>query len=160
MFDDWEAFSAPWQTDVKATLLWLQHALRRSWRDHGRVIVFSSGAAMFGSPLSGGYAGAKQTQRFLCKYAAGEARMRELPLTIQCLLPQLNPNTALGLAGVRAYAQRAGEDPAAFVHKRFGDVPLSPAIAGEQVVRLLVDPTLQSTPEFLLGGRGLKAIEG
>ncbi|MCA9710040.1 MAG: SDR family oxidoreductase, partial [Myxococcales bacterium] len=130
---DWEALSAPWHTDVKATFLWLQQALQRPWRDHGRVVVFSSGAALHGSPLSGGYAGAKQTQRFLCQYAAGEARGRELPLTIQCVLPQLNPNTELGAAGVRAYAQRAGEDVEGFVRKRFGETPLSPAIAGQAI---------------------------
>lgn len=156
----WEAFCAPWNTDVKATFNVLQQALLRPWRDHGRVVVFSSGAALNGSPLSGGYAGAKQTQRYMCQYAAGEARMREVPLTIQCILPQLNPNTGLGAAGVRAYAQRAGEDVESFVRKRFGETPLTPAVAGEQVVQLLTDDQLRSTAEFILHGGGLKALPG
>lgn len=155
----WESFCAPWNTDVKATFYWVQQALQRPWRDHGRLVVFSSGAALHGSPLSGGYAGAKHTQRFICQYAAGEARMRELPLTIQCILPQLNPNTSLGAAGVRAYAQRAGESVEGFARKRFGETPLSPEIAGEQIVRLLTDDELRSTAEFLLHGGGLKALE-
>ncbi len=157
---DWESFCAPWNTDVKATFHWLQQALHRSWSSHGRVVVFSSGAALHGSPLSGGYAGAKQTQRFMCKYAATEARMRELSLTIQCVLPQLNPNTGLGAAGVRAYARRAGEDVEGFVRKRFGQKPLSPTIAGEQIARLLTEDALREPAEFVLSGRGLKALEG
>jgi len=156
----WEALSAPWNTDVKATFLWLQQALQRPWRSEGRVVVFSSGAALHGSPLSGGYAGAKQTQRFLCQYASGEARRRELSLTIQCILPQLNPNTGLGAAGVRAYAQRAGEDVQSFVRKRFGETPLSPEIAGRQITRLLSDDALRGSAEFMLHGGGLKALDG
>lgn len=35
--------------------------------------MISSGAALAGSPLSGGYAGAKATQRFITAYAQGEA---------------------------------------------------------------------------------------
>lgn len=155
----WESFCAPWDTDVKATFHWVQEALRRPWRDHGRVVVFSSGAALNGSPLSGGYAGAKHTQRFICRYAAGEARSRELPLTIQCILPQLNPSTDLGRAAVRAYAQRVGEDVEGFVRKRFGPTPVSPRIAGEQIVRLLVDDALRSIPEFVLRGSGLEVLE-
>jgi 3-oxoacyl-[acyl-carrier protein] reductase len=37
-------------------------------RPGSRVVVFSSGAALGGSPLSGGYAGAKATQRFIAAY--------------------------------------------------------------------------------------------
>jgi NAD(P)-dependent dehydrogenase (short-subunit alcohol dehydrogenase family) len=154
----WEALCAPWMTDVKATFHCLQEALHRPWRDRGRVVVFSSGAALHGSPLSGGYAGAKQTQRFLCQYAAAEAKARGLPLTIQCVLPQLNPNTGLGAAGVRAYAARTGEDVEGYVRKRFGSTPLSPAIAGREITRLLADEALSSIPELLLTGSGLEAL--
>ncbi len=155
----WEAFSANWNTDVKAAFFWLQEALGREWSRPGRVVVFSSGAALHGSRLSGGYAGAKQTQRFMCKYAADEARERGLPLTIQCILPQLNPNTALGAGGVRAYAARAGEEVEAFVAKRFGE-PLRPEIAGRSLVRLLSEDALRSTAEFLLKGSGLEPLKG
>jgi len=155
----WEAFCTPWNTDVKATFHWLQAALSRTWKSQGRVVIFSSGAALHGSPLSGGYAGAKQTQRFLCQYAAAEAKLRELPITIQCVLPQLNPNTSLGAAGVRAYAERTGEDVESYVRKRFGDTPLSPAIAGREIVRLLTDDALSSIPELLLTGGGLRPLE-
>jgi NAD(P)-dependent dehydrogenase (short-subunit alcohol dehydrogenase family) len=155
---DWEAFSANWQTDVKATFHWLKDCLTRPLRRGGRVIVISSGAARFGSPLSGGYAGAKQTQRFMVEYARGEAQERELGIRIQCVLPQLNPNTDLGAGGIRAYAARAGIDPQTFVKKRFG-TPLSPTIAGASIVELLTSEDHQDTAEFMLSGKGLHPLD-
>ena len=54
----WETFSVNWQTDVRIAFHWLRQALLKPLRPGSRVIVFSSGAALAGSPLSGGYAGA------------------------------------------------------------------------------------------------------
>ena len=50
----WADFTAPWETDVKAGLYWLQAALNLPLKPGSRVIVGSSGAAHTGSPLSGG----------------------------------------------------------------------------------------------------------
>src|SRR5205823_832092 len=71
----WETFSVNWQTDVRITFHWLREALLKPLRPGSRVVVFSSGAAANpnGSPLSGGYAGAKATQRFITGYARDEA---------------------------------------------------------------------------------------
>ena len=155
---DWASLSQPWNVDVQVAFRWLQAALNKPMKPGSQVVVFSSGAALHGSPLSGGYAGAKQTQRFLTKYAAGEAKERGLDLTFQAILPQLNPNTDLGRAGVEAYAAKAGEDPKAFVQKRFGDTPLSPNRAGAALVELLGSDELRTQPEFMLAGGGLRPI--
>ena len=155
----WEALSQPWEVDVKAAFHWLQAVLHQPLNPGGRFVQISSGAALHGSPLSGGYAGAKQTQRFLVRYAAKEAAGRELGMHFQTLLPQLNPNTALGRAGIAAYAEISGEDPEAFVSKRFGPRPLSPEIAGAALVELLTRDELRETPEFLLTGGGLRALD-
>jgi NAD(P)-dependent dehydrogenase (short-subunit alcohol dehydrogenase family) len=56
----WADFTAPWETDVKAGLYWMQAALNLPLAPGARVLVGSSGAAQQGSPLSGGYAGAKR----------------------------------------------------------------------------------------------------
>src|SRR2546428_11354685 len=56
----WADFTAPWEHDVKAGLYWLQAALNLPLKPGSRVLVGSSGAAQNGSPLSGGYAGAKR----------------------------------------------------------------------------------------------------
>jgi NADP-dependent 3-hydroxy acid dehydrogenase YdfG len=153
---DWDALSRPWQVDVQAAFRWLQAALRTSMS--GRFVLVSSGAALHGSPLSGGYAGAKQTQRFLAKYAAGEARAAGQDLQIQTVLPQLNPNTALGRAGIAAYAAKAGVSPEAFAAKRFGPQPLNPEIAGQSLVALLTEAEYRDTPEFVLTGGGLRPV--
>jgi NAD(P)-dependent dehydrogenase (short-subunit alcohol dehydrogenase family) len=153
---DWEAFSRCWECDVKATFHWVKAALTRPAR--GRFIIFSSGAALHGSPLSGGYAGAKNTQRFIAKYAQAEATQRGLDLKFHTVLPQLNPNTELGAAGVKAYAAAAGEEPAAFVEKRFGD-PVNAEKAGAAVVRWLTDPELAEVAECMLSGKGLHPLD-
>ena len=66
----WESFSQNWNVDVAQAFHWIRHALRRPLAPGSTVIAVSSGAAINGSPLSGGYAGAKATVRFITGYAA------------------------------------------------------------------------------------------
>jgi NAD(P)-dependent dehydrogenase (short-subunit alcohol dehydrogenase family) len=73
-YQTWETFSVNWQTDVRITFHWLRETLLKPLAPGSRVIVISSGAALAGSPLSGGYAGAKATQRFITNYAREEAQ--------------------------------------------------------------------------------------
>ena len=77
-----------------------RHCSRRC-QPGSRVIVISSGAALHGSPLSGGYAGAKATQRFITGYAQDEARRAGLDITFTAVLPRLTPLTDLGRPGGR-----------------------------------------------------------
>src|SRR4029077_5387461 len=114
----WEEFSTNWHVDTKGAFVWLKQALRVPMKPGGHVIVSSSGAAVQGSPVSGGYAGAKRTQWFLADYAATESGRAGLGLRIHCLLPNLIPSTELGRAGIAAYAKRAGVTPEEF-GKRF-----------------------------------------
>jgi NAD(P)-dependent dehydrogenase (short-subunit alcohol dehydrogenase family) len=53
----WESFSVNWHTDVKIAFTWLREALLKPLPPGSRVVVVSSGAAINGSPASGGYAG-------------------------------------------------------------------------------------------------------
>ena len=152
----WESFFRPFEMDLRAAFVWLRAALKAN-RPPRRVVVFSSAAALNGSPLSGGYAGAKQAQRFLCDYARSEAQARGLPMRVHCLLPQLNPNTDLGAVAVAAYAKRAGETPEEFVKKRFGDA-LDPSKAGLAVAELLDTDMHAESSELILSGRGLSSL--
>jgi NAD(P)-dependent dehydrogenase (short-subunit alcohol dehydrogenase family) len=104
----WQTFSMNWDVDVQHAFRWVREALLRPLDPGGCVITLSSGAALRGSPLSGGYAGAKAAIRFLTAYAADESQRAGLGITFRSVLPQLTPATALGSAAVEAYAARAG----------------------------------------------------
>src|SRR5712692_7682722 len=67
-YQTWETFSVNWHTDVKIAFTWLREALLKPLPPGSRVVVVSSGAAINGSPASGGYAGSKATQRFIAGY--------------------------------------------------------------------------------------------
>ena len=65
-----------------------------------RVLVGSSGAALNGSPLSGGYAGAKRMLWFMAKYANGVAEQKGLGIRFQAIVPlQMIGGTGVGDAG-------------------------------------------------------------
>src|ERR1700754_3390098 len=105
----WESFSQNWNVDVAQAFHWIRHALRRPLAPGSTVIVVSSGAAINGSPLSGGYAGAKATVRFIAEYARDESRRAGLGITVTAVLPRMTPAGAVGRRGIRAYAARGGQ---------------------------------------------------
>ncbi|WP_198535091.1 hypothetical protein [Streptomyces natalensis] len=61
----WEPFSVDRHADVRIAFHWLREALLRPLAPGSRMVVVSSGAALAGSPLGGGHAGAKATQRLM-----------------------------------------------------------------------------------------------
>lgn len=152
----WETFSVNWDADVKMTFGWLREALLRPLRPGSTVVVVSSGAAVNGSPASGGYAGAKATQRFIADYARDEARRAGLGLTITAVLPRMTPAGAVGRSGIRAYAARDGLTEQEYL-ARLGD-PLTAEAAGSAVADLLrLDPAAVA-PGYLLTAAGLKQL--
>ncbi len=90
----WETFSANWHSDVRIAFTWLRAALRLPLAPGSRVVVFGSAAELRGSPLSGGYAGAKATVRLITGYAAAEAS--GLGITMTTVLPVITPGTTIG----------------------------------------------------------------
>src|SRR3984957_6864651 len=69
----WESFSRNWAVDVQQVFHWTREAVLAPLDPGSVVVAFSSGAARHGSPLSGGYPGAKATIRFIAPHAAGRA---------------------------------------------------------------------------------------
>ncbi len=151
----WESLSVNWHTDVRITFQWVREALLTPMPPGSRVVVISSGAALQGSPLSGGYAGAKATQRFLTAYAQDESKRAGLGITFTSVLPRLTPLTELGRPAVRAYAARNGQSEEEYLAS-FGE-PLSPEIAGAALVELVRTDAAALAPGYLLTGEGLKA---
>jgi NAD(P)-dependent dehydrogenase (short-subunit alcohol dehydrogenase family) len=152
----WESFSINWNADVKIAFHWLQAALHQPLSPGSRVIVFSSGAALAGSPLSGGYAGAKATQRFMTAYAQDESTRAGLDISFTAILPRLTPLTDLGRPAARAYAARAGLTDAAYV-QQLGS-PLTPSGAGDAITELLDTKPADLLPAYLLTGDGLRPL--
>ena len=154
----WEQFSAVWDTDVRAAFQFGKVALTQPLAPGSLVIVVSSGAAINGSPLSGGYAGAKRMQWFLANYFQGESAALERGVRFVALLPkQLVGSTELGAAAAAAYAARAGVSGEEFL-KRFG-TPLTPEGVGEAVLALALDDAYREGVVFGVTGEGLERMD-
>ncbi len=152
----WETFSVNWETDVRIAFHWLREALLKPLRPGSRVVVISSGAAMAGSPVSGGYAGAKATQRFITGYAQEEAQRAGLDITFTAVLPRITPTTELGRPAVRAYAERYGLTEDQYI-EQLGPL-VTPEVAGAAVVELVESDTADIALAYLLTGAGLQKL--
>jgi NAD(P)-dependent dehydrogenase (short-subunit alcohol dehydrogenase family) len=151
----WEAFSRNWEVDVQQAFHWIREALLMPLAPGSTVVTMSSGAALFGSPMSGGYAGAKAAIRFITGYAAEESQRAGLGIRFVSVLPKLTPATDLGAAAVAAYARRAGTDVDEFV-KQSGPA-LLPDHVGKHIVDLASSAD-QSPGAYLLTPDGMKEI--
>jgi NAD(P)-dependent dehydrogenase (short-subunit alcohol dehydrogenase family) len=150
----WETFSVNWQTDVRIAFHWLREALLKPLRPGSRVVVVSSGAALRGSPLSGGYAGAKATQHLITGYAQEEATRAGLDITFTTVFPAFAPLTGVGRPAVQAYAAQAGLTVEDFLADR-GPL-VTPEIAGTALVELVRADVASVAPEYMLTGAGLQ----
>ena len=150
----WETFSRNWHADTRHVFTWTRAALREPLAPGSVVVAMSSGAALGGSPLSGGYASAKAAIRYLRGYAADESKRAGLDIRFVTLLPQLTPAGGVGAVGVAGYAARQGVDRDTFVD---GLQPiLTPDQVAKAVVELAGDPG--SAPEYLVSGAGLRPV--
>ncbi len=119
----WEAFSEAWTLDAKAAFHLVQASLRLPLCDGSVVAIVSSGAAINGSYLSGGYAGAKRMQWLLAGYAQKIADAKKLRIRFLAVLPkQLIEGTAIAALASEGYGKALAIPPADYM-KRF-DVPL------------------------------------
>jgi len=151
----WQTFSRNWDVDVQHAFNWTREALLAPLDPGSTVITVSSGAALRGSPLSGGYAGAKATIRFITAYAADESSRAGLGIRFGCVLPQLTPATALGSAGVAAYAARQGVDVAGYLEA--AGAPLTIEQAGAAITSLITEPG-RDRGDYLLTSAGLTPV--
>ena len=168
----WETFSANWETDVRQVFGWTREALLLPLEPGSTVIVFSSGALVplaprstfnlfpagglrAASPLSGGYAGAKATVKYIAGYAADEAERAGLGLRFCAVLPQLTPATGLGAKAVAAYAERSGQSIDEFLARR------GPLLTAEQVGEAVTDLAAgrdEGARAYVLGAAGLTPL--
>jgi 3-oxoacyl-[acyl-carrier protein] reductase len=154
----WETFSVNWQTDVRIAFHWLREALLKPLGPGSRVVVISSGVALNpnGSPLSGGYAGAKATQRLITGYAHDEAQRAGLEITFTAVFPYFAPLTGVGRPAVQAYATRAGLSVEDYLQQQGSLV--TPEIAGTALVELVRADAATIAPGYRLSGAGLQEL--
>jgi NADP-dependent 3-hydroxy acid dehydrogenase YdfG len=153
----WEGFSTNWDVDVRQVFNFTREVLMAPMDPGSTVVSLSSGAALMGSPLSGGYAGAKATIKLISSYAGLEAERLGGDVRFVSVLPQLTPATDLGKKYTQRYAAMAGMGEAQFLKGRFGGT-LSAEQVGESIADLVMDDSY-ADPAYLVGTTGLQPVE-
>ncbi len=148
----WETFSRNWHVDVRHVFEFAREALLAPLAPGSVVISLSSGAARMGSPMSGGYAGAKATIGFISSYARSESERRSLGIRFVALLPKLTSATGLGSKFVDAYAAYAGVDRDTYLEQVGSMLTAEQVAAG--VIEILTGDD-ESAPAYLLAADGL-----
>jgi NAD(P)-dependent dehydrogenase (short-subunit alcohol dehydrogenase family) len=153
---NWTEFAVNWEADVKIAFHFCKAALLRPLPAGASVILISSGAALAGSPISGGYAGAKRTQLFIANYSQKESDRLGLGLRFMALAPRIMPDTELGKHAVAGYSRYLGVSEADFIQSMASPPTSSDVAAG--VIEMLGDPGQSKGKAFIVSGKGLEAV--
>ena len=152
----WENFSTNWQTDVRQVFNFTRQALNLPLDPGSVVVSLSSGAALRGSPLSGGYAGAKAAIRFISSYAAWDGERAGAGIRFVAVLPQLTPATDLGRMYTETYAAAEGLTVAQYIERVGGS--LGADDVGRGIAHLVTDDRYDA-PAYLITRAGLAPVE-
>ncbi len=152
----WQEFGRNWEADVRIAFNFCKAAILRPLPLGTKIILVSSGAALAGSPNSGGYAGAKRTQLFIANYAQKESGRLGLELRFISLAPRIMPDTDLGRHAIAGYSRYLGISPADFV-RSMASPPTSLHVA-TAFIELAANPGPIEGNTFIVSGRGLEAV--
>ena len=152
----WQEFAVNWETDVKIAFHFCKAALSRPLSAGAAVILISSGAALAGSPISGGYAGAKRTQIFIQNYSQKESDRLGLGLRFMALAPRIVPDTELGRHAIAGYSRYLGISAGDFI-QGMASPPASYDVA-TAVVELATNPDQSKGKVYIVSGKGLEAV--
>jgi len=150
----WREFAVNWETDVKIAFHFCKAALSRPLPAGSSVILIASGAALAGSPNSGGYAGAKRTQIFMANYSQKESDRLGLGLRFMALAPRIMPDTELGKHAVAGYSGYLGISEADFVQSMAA--PPSASDVATAVVELATNSDQAKGKVLIVSGKGLE----
>lgn len=152
----WAEFSVNWESDAKMTFQFCREVLRAPLAPGSVVVIISSGAGLGGSPISGGYAGAKRMQMFIAKYCQAESDRRELGIRFVALVPsRIMPETDLGQAAANGYARYLDVPVEKFVENM--GTRQSPMDVAEAVLNIAVTPTAEPGSIFTISADGVAA---
>jgi|SRR6185437_4431358 len=153
----WAEFDVNWQVDTKMAFLFCREALREPLAPGSVIVIISSGAALGGSPISGGYAGAKRMQMFIAKYCQAESDRRGLGIRFLALAPsRIMPETDLGQIAVNGYAQYLGVAAEKFLENM--GPRQSPANVAEAVLDMAKNPPAEPGSIFTVSPDGMAAV--
>ena len=153
----WESFSETWNTDLKAAFHFMSAALTTPLREGSVVIVVSSGAAINGSHLSGGYAGAKRMQWLLAGYAQTQANAKKLGVRFLAVLPkQLIEGTKIGALASSSYGAWLGITPQEYM-SRF-EAPLDAQKVAAAIVGGLRGDVAAGVTAIAVSGKGVEPL--
>jgi len=151
----WREFATNWETDVKIAFHFLKAVLSRPLPAGSLVILISSGAALAGSPNTGGYAGAKRTQLFMANYSQKESDRLGLGLRFVALAPRIMPETELGKHAVAGYARYLGVSEADFIQGM--DAAPTASDVASAVIEVATNHDRTNGQLFVVSGNGLEA---
>ena len=152
----WREFAVNWEVDVKIAFHFCKAALSRPLSAGATVVVVSSGAAVGGSPNSGGYAGSKRTQMFIANYSQKESDRLGRGLRFMALAPRIMPDTELGKHAIAGYSRYLGISEADFIRSMAS--PPTSLDAATAVFELATNPDLAKGKAFMVSGKGLEAL--
>jgi NAD(P)-dependent dehydrogenase (short-subunit alcohol dehydrogenase family) len=153
----WTQFSANWESDVKMAFLFCRAALTKPLLAGTVVILISSGAALGGSPISGGYAGAKRTQMFIANYSQKESDRLGLGIRFIALAPSMiMPDTHLGQFAVEQYAKYLGIPAADFVRSMRS--PQTPLDVAEAIIEFATGQDTDQGSVFTVSKEGIARV--
>jgi NAD(P)-dependent dehydrogenase (short-subunit alcohol dehydrogenase family) len=153
---DWRDFTRIWDNDVKSSFLFCKAALLSPLPRGTTIILISSGAALGGSPISGGYAGAKRMQMFMANYCQRESDRLKLGIRFVALVPaRPMPDTEGGKAAVEGYAKYLGLSVDEHVKRM--DKPQTAEDVANAVVSFSLDARLGQGNIFLVSAKGVEA---
>jgi NAD(P)-dependent dehydrogenase (short-subunit alcohol dehydrogenase family) len=152
----WQEFAVNWETDVKIAFHFCKAALLRPLPAGASIILISSGAALAGSPISGGYAGAKRTQIFIANYSQKESDRLGRGLRFSALAPRIMPDAGVGKHAVAGYSRYLGISEAGFIESM--DKPPASSDAAAAVIELAANPDQSKGKVFVVSGKGLEAL--
>lgn len=154
----WEAFSIPWNADTQAAFHLLKAALTVPLAPGSTVAIVSSGAAVAGSPLSGGYAGAKRMQWFMAEYAQDVSDAKKLGIRFFAVLPrQLIEGTEIGNTAAANYGAVQGLSAAEFFKRRW-KVPLEADKVGAAIADALRGDLADGVTAIGVTGEGVEPL--
>src|SRR5580692_3496925 len=170
-------FASAWErgrrrNDDMARRFTQESATMKSLKDTSAVVIGASSgvgratvrrlverAAVAGSPLSGGYAGAKRMQWFMTEYAQEVSDTKKLGIRFFAVLPrQLIEGTEIGTTAAANYGATQGLSAAEFLNRRW-KVPLDADKVGAAIVGSLRGDLADGATAIGVTGEGVESLE-